>query len=57
MNKQNIKELIEREFLEIFLEILMRQCPFEIPEGEEELAREILQGVVFGGKMEVPGDG
>lgn len=31
-----------------FLEMLMEQCPYEIPGGEEDLVKGILNEVVFG---------
>ena len=43
MKQDKAKQLVEDEFLNI----LLKECPYEIPEGEE--AKEVLRGVVFGG--------
>ena len=43
MKQDKAKQLVEDEFLNI----LLKECPYEIPEGEE--AKGVLRGVVFGG--------
>ena len=47
MKQDKAKQLVEDEFLNI----LLKECPYEIPEGipEGEEAKEVLRGVVFGG--------
>jgi len=45
MKQDKAKQLVEDEFLNI----LLKQCPYEIPEGEEKEAKEVLRGIVFGG--------
>jgi len=33
---------------EQLLNVMMEQCPYEIPDSEEEIAKDVLRGIVFG---------
>jgi len=41
-------KMTNEQMEEELLEIMMEQCPYEIPEGEEGTAKDILREILFG---------